>query len=534
MRIPRSYIENYSRALNAVSERARSQLAAALMQVDYTMDVAAIREVVASIMQVYCGASSTLTSRIAADFYDGLRARFDTEDGYVAEIESSRMPEATEGAVRAFAQDLVDGKPVEQFVGKCVDRLDYETRRAANECMAYNARRDPRKPKWARVPTGAETCEFCIMLASRGFAYQSEDTASHAHANCDCRVVPSWDKDNPMLEGYDVEYYKDCYEHPDNHPEVREAINARRRELYAESVKSDRKAERKNATLQEVERRRVAALSDEAKVPMSSRQFTSTFGHSVASDAERAIDDAMKSGDAARINAARLLSRDIRDGFEVASLTAGKSCYHTETGRVEFTPDGATSFRTIAHELAHRRDFERALSYVARKITADGEKDVGLTTSAGAWSSTEFEHGNRTLSSRFRTNSRGVTPAWRDLKRRLGVGSDVEVVEKVNHLRKSVGLSRDEIESLSDIINAASGGKVSLGYGHPYRTDSDGNPVLGADGKPVPYWNDTTRTIETWADYSASLVSNGRESRLIRELFPDECAIMDAMMEVMV
>lgn len=45
------------------------------------------------------------------------------------------------------------------------------------------------------------------MLASRGFAYHSEETASHAHANCDCRLVPSWDKKGTSVEGYDPEYY---------------------------------------------------------------------------------------------------------------------------------------------------------------------------------------------------------------------------------------------------------------------------------------------------------------------------------------
>ena len=208
MKIPRSYLENYSRALNVVSDRARTQLVDALERIDYTADVASIREAVIAIMQPACGASSTMAARIAADFYDGLRARFGIADGFMAEVDSLREPDATDGAIRAFAQALVDGKPHEQFIGKCVDRIDYETRRAANECMAYNARRDPKKPRWARIPTGAETCKFCIMLASRGFVYHSEETASHAHAHCDCRVVPSWDK-SPTAQGYDPDaYYK--------------------------------------------------------------------------------------------------------------------------------------------------------------------------------------------------------------------------------------------------------------------------------------------------------------------------------------
>ena len=217
MQIPRSYIENYSKALNVVSERARAALVDALSQIDYTADVATVREAVIAVMQPACGASSTVAARVAADFYDGLRAQFGIDDGYLAQVDSRRVPEATEGAVRAFAQDLVDNKPTEQFIGKCADRIDYETRRAANECIAYNAKNDPKKPRWARIPTGAETCSFCIMLASRGFVYHSEETASHAHAHCDCRVVPSWDRSNPLVQGYDPDEYYDRWKHPEKY-----------------------------------------------------------------------------------------------------------------------------------------------------------------------------------------------------------------------------------------------------------------------------------------------------------------------------
>lgn len=208
MRIPRSYIENYSRALNVISERARASLVDALSQIDYTADVASVREAVIAAMQPACGASSSAAARLAADFYDGLRALFGIDDGFMAEADGMRNAEATEGAVRAFAQDLVDGKPSEQFVNKCLERLDYETRRSANMCMAHNAKRDPRKPKWARIPTGAETCPWCLMLASRGFDYNSEAAADHNHAGCDCKVVPSWDK-SPEAQGYDPDAYYD-------------------------------------------------------------------------------------------------------------------------------------------------------------------------------------------------------------------------------------------------------------------------------------------------------------------------------------
>lgn len=266
MRIPRSYVEAYSSSLNTLCETARRELESRLAEVDWSLDVTEIREQVVAIMESCCGASSTMAARLAADFYDGLRAQFGIADEYKAVVSAQYDPKVTEGAVRAFAQDLVDGKPVETFVGRCVDRVDREARLAANRCVEHNARRDPRKPRWARVPTGPETCEFCIMLASRGFKYHGKEVASHAHANCDCRVIPSWDKARPEVEGYDPDYYLDCYKHREEHPEIREAINARRRELYAE-----RKQEAaKSAMVPSAQKRKGAGFVDGA--PSKKRQ----------------------------------------------------------------------------------------------------------------------------------------------------------------------------------------------------------------------------------------------------------------------
>lgn len=230
--IPASWVRAFSASLSQLSGRMRAMLEAELLEVDYS-DVAEARERVVEIMETYCGLSADAASEIAVEFYDGIReAHLGERLG--AEPAVSRRPGGIEGAVRAFAQDLADGKPPEQFRRKCLDRLDYETRLAANECVRTNAERDPAKPRCARVPSGNETCRFCIMLASRGFVYHSEGLAGHAHANCDCVIVPGFEG-MTKVEGYDPEYYRDCYAHPENHPEIREALNARRRELYAES-----------------------------------------------------------------------------------------------------------------------------------------------------------------------------------------------------------------------------------------------------------------------------------------------------------
>lgn len=79
----------------------------------------------------------------------------------------------------------------------------------------FTAQRDPSEPRWARVPAGP-TCEFCIMLASRGFVYWSEEKAggrdNRYHRDCDCRIVSSWGE--TRIDGYDPEgmrrRYQEC------------------------------------------------------------------------------------------------------------------------------------------------------------------------------------------------------------------------------------------------------------------------------------------------------------------------------------
>lgn len=50
---------------------------------------------------------------------------------------------------------------------------------------------------YARVPTGPTTCEFCLVMASRGPVYKTKGTATYAakdggkyHDDCDCLAVP--------------------------------------------------------------------------------------------------------------------------------------------------------------------------------------------------------------------------------------------------------------------------------------------------------------------------------------------------------
>ncbi len=94
-----------------------------------------------------------------------------------------------------------------------MQRVGYEVKRSAGRTMHRNGDRDPERPKFARIPLGGDSCEFCRMLASRGFAYNSEWSAGkldpdHYHDGCRCEVVCSWEK-NPRIAGLSEEEYND-------------------------------------------------------------------------------------------------------------------------------------------------------------------------------------------------------------------------------------------------------------------------------------------------------------------------------------
>lgn len=207
--IPRRVLEYVSQQVNALSADAQARVLRVLESIEWTPgNIAECREIIVQALRAIMPTYTDAAAQAGADLYDAVRAAAVGEAMGAAAI-SGYEPDATEGAVRAFVQDIVDGKAVEQFNAKVLDRVDRDIRRAENVSVAENASRDPLKPKYARVPTGAETCEFCLMLASRDFVYTSRGAASHAHPRCDCRVVQGYP--GMEVEGYDPEAYLEMW-----------------------------------------------------------------------------------------------------------------------------------------------------------------------------------------------------------------------------------------------------------------------------------------------------------------------------------
>lgn len=141
--IPRLYLTNYDKVITALSEEAQAKALKAIGSVRLD-DVAAAREAIIAIMQPICSAYTDAAAATAAKFYEICRA-YVIGGEYEAFAESGREPGATEGAVRALMQIVVDGKPSDQLYTALAERIDYEIKRAANDCVIRNGDADPWK-----------------------------------------------------------------------------------------------------------------------------------------------------------------------------------------------------------------------------------------------------------------------------------------------------------------------------------------------------------------------------------------------------
>ena len=243
--IPRAAVDFLTEEINGISADAQARVLEVLQGINWTPEnIAQCRDLVIQALAAVMPTYTTMAAQASADFYDAARELVVGEKMGARAISDFDMRK-TEGAVRGFVR-FVLRDDVQTFNDQVLQRIDYEMKRSANMSVVENGRRDPKKVRYARVPTGAETCDFCLMLASRGFVYQSEGTASasHCHSSCDCRVTPGWD--GMEVEDYDPRSIYDRWQ---------DAIDAKAKE----------RAERKGTTVSEERAAIMAAYGRAAK-----------------------------------------------------------------------------------------------------------------------------------------------------------------------------------------------------------------------------------------------------------------------------
>ena len=186
--IPRAAVDFLTEEINGISADAQARVLKVLQGIQWTPEnIAECRELVLQALAAVMPTYTDMAAQASADFYDAARELVVGEKMGAKAI-SDYDPRKTEGAVRGFVR-FVLRDDVQTFNDQVLQRIDYEMKRSANMSVVENGRRDPKRVRYARVPTGAETCDFCLMLASRGFVYQSESTASASHVHAGC-VLP--------------------------------------------------------------------------------------------------------------------------------------------------------------------------------------------------------------------------------------------------------------------------------------------------------------------------------------------------------
>jgi len=165
-------------------------------------DPAFIRDALLQFMPELVDRFGDMAASVAADWYES--TRFQAVGGsfnarLADPVDPLRVQESTRWAVGPLFEGDPDGMMAR--LSGSVQRYVMDTSRGT---IARNVSIDPRKPRFARVPTGSKTCAWCSLLASRGFVYLSRDTAGahdHFHDKCDCQIVSTWD-DAEAIDGY--------------------------------------------------------------------------------------------------------------------------------------------------------------------------------------------------------------------------------------------------------------------------------------------------------------------------------------------
>lgn len=210
----RKDVDKLSKAQQAAVKAARRELRKTFETV-YAMydDPADMRDALLDLVPAIASKYGNAGSVAAGEWYEQMRAKWFKD---ATDIDTTYQPDDTaiQETIRRLAGHLwdKDGTPADpdMMLKGLLANMDKWVKAGGRETIERAVKRDPRKPRYARVPQGAKTCAFCAMLAGRGFVYSSAEAAGAMgkyHNDCDCEIIPSWDKNNPKVAGYDDKAY---------------------------------------------------------------------------------------------------------------------------------------------------------------------------------------------------------------------------------------------------------------------------------------------------------------------------------------
>lgn len=162
---------------------------------DAVWDIASTKEALAAVFPSLVADFGEAAAVLAAEYFE---AQISAPAVLVPPISSDTARAGAWGAIKP-------GDPTQTLlnVAGVLDRMVLQPGRDTIRESAARAR-----VRWARVPTNPNPCAFCVMLASRGAAYGSEDTADGGRYHDECGCVAT-----PFADGveYDPSEYLDAY-----------------------------------------------------------------------------------------------------------------------------------------------------------------------------------------------------------------------------------------------------------------------------------------------------------------------------------
>lgn len=219
--VPARLLDRYRQLVSDVTQRGTNVLAAQVAAAGMAGQGESSADTLKAVVRTTLAAADAEVSEVDRQYYIAARKSVTDEEWTASRITDSTWEAEADRAIDAMLREYGDYDPLtglytvregeedrfasdlSQFFGRMVnDRSKHYVERYGQ--------RDSLRPRYARVPSGVETCAYCYALAGLGFQYRSAESArAHGHANCDCAIVPSWGGSG--VEGYDSEYYADLF-----------------------------------------------------------------------------------------------------------------------------------------------------------------------------------------------------------------------------------------------------------------------------------------------------------------------------------
>lgn len=210
-------IEQHRLAAADLSELVAAELAAYFAALDLTRPEP-VRDALLEFMPLLVAEYGQVATALAMEWYEQLRFESGEATAFLvaAPPVPSVTPERVESKVRYLAAKLWTPEP-EAMLSGLTTAADKYVKQHGRDTVMWNAQQE--RVGYARVPTGAKTCAFCLVLASRDAEYFSRKSAGDSkgtgvgddfHGKCDCLVVRIGRADD-YPESYLPDDYYDMY-----------------------------------------------------------------------------------------------------------------------------------------------------------------------------------------------------------------------------------------------------------------------------------------------------------------------------------